>query len=237
MVKVFVNGDSHTAQVYGEGPGRTATKILADRYGCDYENIALAGGSNQRIIRTTQERLKDLDPAETLIIIGWSSFERTEWYYRDHWHQICGDAAYRVDPDLADLWKQHIDSWWVDDNHEAWRRQEEQHVAIWTFHRLLSDLGYAHVFYQGCKTFFFDGCPQQDQPFTLPWPDGVWAHDPYVKLQEDNTRIIESFSHYVENRGCQHVDDRAHYGQDAHDLWAEYLDDRVSTVIRQLKGI
>jgi hypothetical protein len=234
MLSIFVNGDSHTAQVYGS-LAPTATQILAEKYHCTYTNIALPGGSNQRIIRTTQEQLTSLDPKTTLIIIGWSSFERTEWFFQDQWHKISGDPAYEIDKQLQELWHQHIDSWWNDDNHECWRRQADQHHAIWVFHRLLHDLGYEFVFYQGCKTFFFDGCPQQDQPFRLPWIPDIWAHDPYVQVSQDNERVIESFSHYAENLGYRHTDDRAHFGADAHEAWADYLDKLVQSKLHRLK--
>jgi len=220
---MYVNGDSHTAQVYSKD-GVTATRLLADKYHFNYINDALPGGSNQRIIRTTLERLPTLNPASTLIVIGWSSFERTEWYYNNQWHQICGDSHYNIDSDLQVLWQQHLDSWWTDDNHECWRRQADQHNSIWVFHNLLKQLGYSMLFYQGCRTFFFDGCPQQDQNFELPWHNGVWVHDPYVQVDADNQRHIESFSHYVEGQGCQPTDNRAHFGQDAHNYWADYLE-------------
>jgi hypothetical protein len=228
MITMYVNGDSHTAQVYGES-GITATELLAKKYQCDYINHALPGGSNQRIIRTTLGQLPNLDPATTLIVIGWSSFERTEWFYNDEWHQICGDAEYPVSSELNTLWQQHINSWWTDDNHECWRRQADQHHAIWVFHNLLNQLGYHALFYQGCKTFFFDGCPQQDQNFRLPWHNTTWVHDPYVHVTAENVRRAESFSHYVESHGHTHTDHRAHYGQDAHQCWANYLDSYVKT--------
>jgi hypothetical protein len=234
MITMYVNGDSHTAGVYGED-GVTATELLAKKYHCNYINDALPGGSNQRIIRTTLDRLPTLDPATTLIVIGWSSFERTEWYYNNQWHQICGDVNYHVDPELNDLWKQHLNSWWEDDNHECWRRQADQHNSIWVFHNLLKQLGYRVLFYQGCRTFFFDGCPQQDQNFQLPWQDNVWVHNPYVFVTPENQRYIESFSHHVERRGHQHTDDRAHYGKDAHQCWADYLEPHVKTQLELIQ--
>jgi hypothetical protein len=234
MLTMFVNGDSHTAQVYGDA-GPTATQQLAEKYHCDYMNLALPGGSNQRIIRTTLEHVKKLDPRSTLIIIGWSSFERTEWFFQGAWHQICGDANYAVDPALDKLWRQHIDSWWCDDNHECWRRQADQHHAIWTFHRLLHDLGYEFLFYQGCKTFFFDGCPQQDMDFRLPWIADTWVHDPYIRVTNDNERVIESFSHWAELQGYAHADDRAHFGHDTHSAWAWHMDDAVRVKLNRLK--
>lgn len=233
MTTLYVNGDSHTAEVYGPS-GKTATEILAAVFGLEYQNHAFPGGSNQRIIRTTLESLSTLNPKDSLLIIGWSSFERTEWYYQGTWHQICGDQNYSIDPELKKLGQQHLDSWWADDNHECWRRQADQHNAIYIFHTLLTSMGYQHLFYQGCRTFFFDGCPEQDQDFRLPWKD-VWAHDPYIKISSSGDRIAESFSHYVDAHGCRHADDRAHYGQDAHDLWADYLKPKIKIKLDNLK--
>lgn len=235
MLSLFVNGDSHTARVYGRS-GKTATEILAEKYHCQYQNIAYPGGSNQRIIRTTIEALPNLDPKSTVIIIGWSSFERTEWYYKDQWHQICGDEKYAVDAELKNLGRQHLDAWYADDNHECWRRQADQHHSIWVFHKLLHQLGYEFLFYQGCKTFFFDGCPQQDMEFKLPWIEGTWVHDPYVKLTSDGQRIADSFSHHAESLGFSYADDRAHYGADAHQSWADYLDPLINQKISGLLG-
>lgn len=226
MITMYVNGDSHTAQVYGDS-GITALELLAQKYQCNYINHALPGSSNQRIIRTTIEQLPNLDPKSTLIVIGWSSFERTEWYYNDQWYQICGTVNSNIDPEIRILWQQHLNSWWMDDNHECWRRQADQHHSIWLFHNLLKQLGYSMLFYQGCKTFFFDGCPQQDQNFQLPWQDSVWVHNPYVHVTPDNERYIEGFSYYVERQGYQHTDDQGHFGQDAHQSWAKYLDPHV----------
>jgi hypothetical protein len=234
MLSMFVNGDSHTAQTYQDGQP-TASEILAKKYGCDYENIALPGGSNQRIIRTTLERTNDLDPDSTLILIGWSSFERTEWYYKNQWYQICGDPGYSIDVELQDLHRQHIDSWWSDDNHECWRRQADQHWAIWVFHRILHSLGFSFLFYQGCKTFFFDGCPQQDLDFKLPWIQDTWVHDPYVQVTDQNQRIIDSFSYFSARQGFKHVDNRAHFGADAHAAWAHYIDMFVQKKLAMLK--
>jgi hypothetical protein len=219
---LYVNGDSHTATCYPDS-GPTATKILADKFNFHYKNSALPGGSNQRIIRTSWQDLRKFNPAETVVIIGWSSFERTEWYRHGHWHQICGDAHYSVDLEIKELWQHHIDAWWSNQHYENFRIMAEQHQAIWLFHQQLIDSGFSVLFYQGCDTFFFDGCPQQDQQFELPWQD-VWVHDPYVKLESDNTRTVENFSRWALNNGFEHTDNRAHFGPAAHQAWAIYLE-------------
>lgn len=219
---LYVNGDSHTAQCYPNS-GLTATEILANKFNLHYKNSAVPGGSNQRIIRTSWQQLRDYDPKTTLVVIGWSSFERTEWYQQGQWHQICGDSNYAIDPTIKDLWQHHIRAWQANVHYENFRIMIEQHQAIWLFHQQLIDLGFSVLFYQGCDTFFFDGCPQQDQGFELDWND-VWVHDPYVRLNPDNSRTVENFSRWALNHGFSHTDNRAHFGSDAHSAWAEYLE-------------
>jgi hypothetical protein len=234
MPTLYVNGDSHSQHCYpAHTKLPTATELLADRLGLEYQNQALAGGSNQRIIRTTLEYLPKLDPAETVIVIGWSSFERTEWYYREQWHQICGQAAYNIDPELKLLWKNHITKWNLNVDKERFCRMQEQHQAIWCFHVLLTNLGYQHLFYQGCDTFFFDMCPEQNGPYQLLWAPETWAHNPYVTIT-GQTRYGENFSQYVSANGCKHADEWAHYGQDAQQVWADYLEPLLQYKIDQL---
>lgn len=220
---LYVNGDSHTAQCYPNN-GPSATQILADKFNLTYKSSALPGGSNQRIIRTSWQDLKHYEPCKTVVVIGWSSFERTEWYNQGQWHQICGDPHYQVNKSIKELWQHHMDAWWANNHYENFRIMIEQHQAIWVFQQQLTDQGFSVLFYQGCDTFFFDGCPQQDQSFELPWPADIWAHNPYVRVGPDNTRHVENFSVWAKNQGFCHTDNRAHFGSDAHQAWAKYLE-------------
>lgn len=234
MIKLYVNGDSHTASTYNFLNPHTATELLAQKYSLSYENQALGGGSNQRIIRTTIEKLPELDPKNTIIVIGWTSFERTEWFYQNKWHKISGDFEYAVDAELKNLAETHVNAWRLNEHKDNFRRMSEQHNAIWSFHCLLNNLGYKFLFYQGCNTFFFDGCPEQDLEFKLPWKNNIWVHNPYVHVDCNNQRIVENFSLFSEKNGCKHIDHRAHYGADAHQLWAEHLDPHLNKLLAEL---
>ena len=218
MKKLWVNGDSHTAGSYSphnvENP---FAKQLANQFNLEYTNISLPGGSNQRIIRTTVEALPDLNPAETFILIGWSSWERTEWYWDNTWHQICGDPGYQM-PDFArQRWQQHAEHYRNQfDNpvsdHDVWTKSKEQEHAIWVFHKLLKNLGYKFLFFLGCaNTFRWEST--QSFSSKLPWEPDTWAHDPYMPL---------GFSDFCQEKG--HVKDALwHYDQAAHNDYAEFL--------------
>jgi hypothetical protein len=218
MKKLWVNGDSHTAGSYSpDNVEHPFAKQLAEKFQLDYENIAWPGGSNSRIIRTAIEALPTLDPKETFILIGWSSWERTEWYWNKQWYNICEDPGYNI-PDFAksrsqkntDHYKNQFDSEISD--HYMWTKCKEQEHAIWVFHKLLQNLGYKFLFFIGCGTpFRWES--KESISSQLPWLPGTWAHDPYLPL---------GFMEFSHANGHQ-KDKLWHYGQSAHDDYAEYL--------------
>lgn len=218
MKKLWVNGDSHTAGSYSPNTvSDPFAKQIAQRLDLEYVNLALPGGSNQRIIRTTVDALSELDPAETVLLIGWSSWERTEWYWNNAWHAICGDPGYEL-PEFAHArWQQHAEHYrnqFTDkiSDHDMWTKSKEQEHAIWVFHRLLHNLGYKFLFFLGCSnTFRWEST--HDSTSKLPWLQDTWAHDPYQPT---------GFSEFCEARGHK-KDDLWHFGQDAHTEWADYL--------------
>lgn len=218
MKHLWVNGDSHTAGTYS--PTNVATPFaqqIANHFNLDYTNIALAGGSNQRIIRTTIEALPSLSPQDTFILIGWSSWERTEWYWDNQWHQICGDPGYNIPEYYQQRWQANADYYsqqFTDKSadQELWMRSKYQENAIFSFHHLLNNLGYKFLFFLGCANSFrweSHGATTSK----LPWLPGSWAHDPYIE---------EGFSYACEKCGFAR-DHFWHYGQSAHDMYAQEL--------------
>ena len=229
MKTLYVNGDSHSTQVYGAA-GISFAEQLAKRFSLELINRSLPGGSNQRIIRTSHADLASLAPAETFVLIGWSSFERAEWYYNHQWHKIAGSDAYTLPEELVDEGNRHLENFHTNMAY-CLNCHIEQHQSIWNFYCSLAAQGYQFLFFQGCETFFFDGLPEQDRNFQFPWRAGSWAHNPYVTVLPDNSRHIESFSHLCRRQGFVHTDQYAHYGQDAHDYWADFLTPKIQTLL------
>lgn len=228
MRHLWVNGDSHTAGSYSPNNVKnTFARQLAEHFDLSCTNIAEPGGSNQRIIRTTIQALPDLDPSDTFILIGWSSWERTEWYYNNHWHKICGDPGYAVPDFIRQRWQENNEYFqrhFVDRTaeQEIWRCAKEQEHAIWCFHMLLQNLGYKFLFFLGCEyPFFYQEQLDLGTHSRLPWLKNSWAHDPYQET---------GFSHYSLQKGFQR-DRLWHFGQDAHDAWAQVLIPQVQARI------
>lgn len=218
MKHLWVNGDSHTAGThFPKNVTSPFAQQVAKHFNLKYTNIAQAGGSNQRIIRTTTEALPLLNPEETFILIGWSSWERTEWYWNNQWHQICGDPGYTVPEFYQQRWQANADYYrdqFVDKSadQELWMRSKCQEHAIFVFHNLLTYLGYKFLFFLGCpNSFRWESTHSTTSK--LPWNPGTWAHDPYVE---------EGFGYTCQQQGFIR-DDKWHYGQDAHDMYAQEL--------------
>jgi hypothetical protein len=230
MKHLWTNGDSHTAgSHFPTNITNTFARQVAENFNLEYTNIAEPAGSNQRIIRTTIEALPNLDPKDTILLLGWSSWERTEWYYDNQWYKICGDPGYDIPEFIHQRWQENNEYFqrhFVDQNaeQEIWRCAKEQEHAIWTFHQLLHNLGYKFLFFLACEYPFFQ---QQEHGgkinSKLPWLPNVWAHDPYQET---------GFSHHSKNQGFV-KDQLWHYGQDAHDAWAQVLIPQVNAFFQQ----
>ena len=220
MKTLWINGDSHTAGSHKpQQITNTFAKQVADVLHLEYINHSLPGGSNHRIIRTTIEALPDLDPTNTFILIGWSSCERTEWYWQDKWHAVCGDPGYEIPAFVQSHWHWHChhqQHQFSDpaSNYDLWYKSKEQEHAIFVFHKLLHNLGYKFLFFMACDNYFrFNIDPDMITANSkLPWLPGAWAQDPYAS----------GFSDFCQAKGYQ-KDAEWHYGQDAHDAYAQFL--------------
>jgi len=128
-VILYVNGDSHTAAAeavnahafaeddpflnyLGRLPhpanlavswGNRLSNNLRAGFHCDAESAA----SNARIIRTTQDWIRDYPATihEILIIIQWSTWERTEWLINNKWYQINASGTDQIPDEYQQQYK------------------------------------------------------------------------------------------------------------------------------------
>jgi hypothetical protein len=113
---LLCNGCSHTSGAELEYPQQGTCyekawgKHLANHLNCDYENLAISGASNNRIIRTTYKWLFEYvrsgkDPKDLFVVIMWPGVHRTEVHfskkfefnYDDRWVPIVvgNDTMYK----------------------------------------------------------------------------------------------------------------------------------------------
>jgi hypothetical protein len=167
---LYVNGDSHAAGAEAATPhafaeddgdlyhlgrqphpknlevswGNQLSKKLQCAFTCDAESAA----SNYRIERTTRAWLDQLPPWQSaFVVIGWSTWERQEWPYRDHYLQVGSSGLDHVPDELKQRYKEFVVG--VD-----WtERQQFWHDRIWKLHCDLVAKQIPHVFFN-CNNKF-----------------------------------------------------------------------------------
>lgn len=221
---LYVNGDSHSAAAealnnysfasddslyynLGRIPHPDNERVS---YGCMLANSlnavlhidAEAASSNDRIIRTTRDYLKTFTPEA--IVIGWSTWEREEWFYDGIWWQINGSGIEHDWPeDIKEKYKSYIS------NYDYAKCELKSHYVIHEFHKELLDLGIPHLFFNTYNCFVhvrLNNLPKYD------W--GNSYIEPY----------LEEFTYYnwLTAQGYK-PKSTYHYGPEAHQKWAEFL--------------
>ena len=78
-MKLYVNGDSHSAGHDAGGPAFSYGQHIADALDAEFVCEAVAACSNDSIISRTMKYLEHTTP--DLLIIGWSTWERETWWW------------------------------------------------------------------------------------------------------------------------------------------------------------
>jgi hypothetical protein len=219
---LYVNGDSNTAAgeavndycfaeddpklwAFGRAPhpdnlevswGNKLSLLLGATLHCDAESAS----SNSRIARTTEEYLSHRKP--DLLVIGWSTWEREEWFHQDRYYQV---NAGGIADDWPETIKDRYRTWIADLDYQT--RVNKAHRAIHNFHIRLSDLGINHFFFSCFEPF--TNIPEQ-----LDWDNCYLG--PYDKEL--------TYYNWCKSQGFKTTKtDGYHYGPDAHHAWANFL--------------
>jgi len=229
---VYVNGDSHSAgaealnlHAFAEDDGlyyglgrKPHPENLKVSYGCNIANElhavlhcdAESASSNERILRTTNEYLKQNHP--DLVIIGWSTWEREEWIYEGKDYQVTAGGT----DDVPDALKNQYKQWVIDqsDPEVINLKLIRIHERIVDLHIKLEDQKIPHLFfntfqsfhniqnlkYLGAEPIDWNGC------YLGPYNEELTYYN-WLKAQGFQTATPTSY----------------HFRADAHRAWSEYL--------------
>jgi hypothetical protein len=195
---LYTNGDSHTAPDFGY------VNIVAQEFDCDLVNQAQLGSSNASILRRTREYLEHTTP--DFIIIGWSTWEREEWYHNNRYYTVTASGTDSMPEELANKYKQ----WVTEQTPNLWiEKSVEWHEHIYSFHLELEQRNIRHLFFNCMYAFL-----RQKQMYN--WNNAYV--DPYDKDY--------SYYQYLKNKGLR-PDEWYHYEADGHEVWAEFLIDYI----------
>jgi hypothetical protein len=226
-MKLYVNGDSHAAAAeavnpyaFAEDDGRyfylgraphpdnaavgwptTLGKIIKAVVHNDSESAS----SNSRILRTTRSWLAANQRwwPETVVVIGWSTWERQEWLIDYTWYQINASGIDHVPDSYQERYREFVST--VD-----WQDcTQKQHSEIWQFHQELENNNIKHIFFNGNN--HFGSIPHEDQH--------EW-NNCYIKPYEPNS----TYDQWLKSHGYRTVSsDSWHFGADAHAAWARVV--------------
>jgi hypothetical protein len=226
-MKLYVNGDSHTAGAeavnscafaeddrnlrhLGRLPhpanlavswGRRLADAVKAGFYCDAESAA----SNARIIRTTRAWLEEFPERakDTVIIIQWSTWERQEWLIDGKYFQINASGVDVVPQAYQEKYKHYILG--IDYKQVT----QQAHEEVWAFHDELAQMGVRHVFFNGNNSFDKVAIENRKD-----W--GVSYIDPYDKNS--------TYDQWLKNNGFDTVSPRSyHFGKAAHAAWANFV--------------
>jgi hypothetical protein len=179
-------------------------QLLADQLGAKLHCHARSAGSNDRILRTTQEYLKDFTP--DFVLIGWSTWEREEWYNQDDntWYQVNCSGTDSVPEKWRQRYKEYVIQ--IDWN----KKIKEAHEKIWDFHQYLKNKNIPHLFFN-CNLTLYHIIEDNNNLAK------DWGYN-YIKPYSSTF----SYGEYLVDQGCRH-NDWHHFGPDGHKKWAEFL--------------
>jgi hypothetical protein len=135
------------------------------------------------------------------MIIGWSTWERTEWLYDDiYWQVNAGGIGHDWPDEIKRRYKHYVAD--IDYN----KCMREEHKKIYQLHLDLKLMGFKHLFF---NTFLpFSGTEKVD-----------WAGSYLEPYNPDFT-----FYNWCQSQGFSTVYPGSyHFGPDAHAAWAEFI--------------
>ena len=198
---LYVNGDSHSYGLDASPDQRFSSKV-AQKFNLTEINQAIPGASNQRILRTTREFINKGNLPD-LILIGWSTWEREEWYHNDCYYDI-NSAGHNLPPEL----QQHYKEWVVKQDPDVVKEKSRiYHTKIYELHLELIQKNIPHLFFNGFYNFF--GIDEDQKKY---W--GVNYFGPY---DNDSSYFWNLLKHGHESNKSMHFDDAGHQ------FWSEQL--------------
>jgi hypothetical protein len=227
---IYINGDSHTAgaeiiktycfaeddpkyTVFGRRPHpdaipRTYGYKLAQTLNCGFYLDAESGSSNDRILRTTRQFLKEKHKQDIFIIIGWSTWEREEWSYCNGYVQVTAGSLDSIPEKLQEKYKT-----WVSKQTQRTlnKKASEWHECIWDLHCELKSKSIKHLFFNSFMHFNNVVVSSKNKK---DW-NGC-----YIEPYDRNS----TYYHWLKLQGYKTVRPGSyHYGEKAHTAWFKYL--------------
>lgn len=226
---IYVNGDSHAAGAeavnsycfaeddpnyssMGRRPHPANERVcwatvLASKLRAAVLNRSESASSNSRILRETLKDLTNLDAG--VVVIGWSSWEREEWWHEGkYWQVNAAPPGHDWPPEIQKRHREWVTTVNYDDCMKMW------HDKIWGLHKVLKQSNVPHLFFNCFSEF--TGVEHRD-----------WGQN-YIGPYD--SKMV--YQNWLKDRGFKTVNPKSyHYGPDAHAAWAEFLTPQLTLTL------
>jgi len=224
-MKIFVNGDSHTigSELYYPTQDTYSYRLAKLLGGEIVANPAIGGASNDRILRTTEDYLRECERDSSypdLIIIGWSESCRTDWFVDTEYRSV---FSQELTPELS----KEIDSERAKFHWDTWRQPEIRstmakfyHEKMYDLHRRLDHLNIPHLFFMGVCSLHYEITGNNKLSMPATFDNSIKQYDwngSFWKVYEDI-----SFLSWGRDQGYE-ITKWLHLREDAHAHFAEIL--------------
>ena len=228
---ILINGDSYSAQGANQ---RSYGAFLSDSLGIPVHNIAFAGSSNDRIVRSTIENLDQFKQQykNPLVVIGWSYIRRIEvWYYGKENQQVMNLIPDRINKDHNDALQPKFATLNVLVNHNVATVEQKCLVEDTLFvHKQLTDfytnlyLIANHLALTNTKYFMFSGADNTDAPIeAFPYINSLQQ----VQWCKNNSHILNMhkfcISNWAKDNDPECHKTSGHLSQTGHGKFAKFL--------------
>lgn len=158
-MNIFFNGDSHTcgSELYYPKQDTYSYRLAKLLDAKVVGNLSMGGASNDYIINTTEEYLRNCEKTNTypdLIVIGWSECRRYDWYHEGQYLSI-GSTDFA--PELAeelDGERYVYDNTVMREPFIVYAMTKYYHNRIYNLHKKLEDMNIPHLFFMGVHSFY-----------------------------------------------------------------------------------
>lgn len=224
------NGVVSLTEVDHEGKRLAYPQHLADKLGIPCINYAMTGGSNDRFFRQLPEAL--IDHPNSLVLVGWTGVDRSEFFYPDTGKYISRDSDNYLQVGIA--WLEET-SWWV--RLGQWMDKTYHplnNIFIKKFFRSAEKFNNYKIFNSMlyvdllCKKYSSDYrhiFHMDDIISDNPFQEKIWQEidkDKILKFPGSENRSFGSYNTFHRQQKSRVVD-QGHYDLEAHKKLAEYI--------------
>jgi len=184
---------------------------------------AASASSNDRIMRTTRHFIANTQDLNIItVLVGWTSWEREEWFTRDGYDPIQVTAS-GIDSVPEELQEQYI-NWVIEQTAEKYEQKKQHwHEEIYKFHLELKERGIRHLFFHT-----MDAWEYVNEDSHVEWGENFMG----AYNQE------KSFSGFAKKSRFEPANPASqHWGEDAHAAYYGLLWERVMNILKENKTL